>query len=157
MAWVSPNPWGTLSPTVPTGGLELGMESLGIALVFQFSITTNSESGTQAGYALWTLLVHRWLPGHMAARDNRAYQTRAFRNAKQFLKEHEMPCWVHDEDGQCHRRGTIPDHQPPLCHFPDPTLWEGKFMPMCQFHSNKQRGQLRWNRLAPAPTRAWGV
>lgn len=68
---------------------------------------------------------------------------------------HELTCYVIDDDGPCWRRGIIPDHQPPLCEYPDPMMWQGKLMPMCPYHSNQQRGHMRNRRSLPAPSREW--
>lgn len=91
----------------------------------------------------------------MAKRDSRPYWTRQYRNAKRYLKENEVTCYVIDDDGPCWRRGTIPDHVPPLSTLSDPMLWSGVLLPMCAYHSNKQRGQVTQGRILPAPTRAW--
>jgi hypothetical protein len=84
-----------------------------------------------------------------------AYRTKRFRAAKEYLRDNYEDCWVTDDNGKCRRRGTIPDHQPPLADFPDHMLWNGILLPMCKYHSDKQSGMMRHGRNVPAPSRQW--
>lgn len=84
-------------------------------------------------------------------RDNRPYNAREYQAFKAWLAGNLVLCWV---DG-CYRRATIPDHQPPLASFPDPTFWHGELKPICAYHSCRQRGQARHGRFLMASTRQW--
>ena len=89
-------------------------------------------------------------------RNVSAYHTRQFINAKNELRDGWHECWVTDDNGKCHRRGTVPDHYPPLATFPDPSLWHGELLPMCRMHSTKQGGMQNKNRAyLPLPSRSW--
>lgn len=79
-----------------------------------------------------------------------AYRTRHYREYKQDLMDGLVVC-IH-----CRlRRAVTPDHQPPLCQFPDWRLWVGVLVPSCRECSNAQSGQARHGRFRPLPTRTW--
>lgn len=86
-----------------------------------------------------------------------SYHTPSFQRAKQMLRESWHPCWVTDADGPCARRGTIPDHYPPLSTVADPREWHGVLLPMCDYHSRKQSGSMRHGKPVSIPpaTRSW--
>lgn len=100
-------------------------------------------------------MLHMWQPARMARRAAQVYRNKQFKDAKQYLRENYVQCWVTDNAGRCTRRGTIPDHDPPIATFRDPTQWVGRLLAMCPYHSCRQRGMMRHQMHIPAPTRLW--
>lgn len=89
-------------------------------------------------------------------RDRTPYNTTEYKETKALYRNEWFRCWVVDEDGRCYRRGTIPDHVPPICTVPNPREWRGELRPMCAHHSRIQSGMLAHGRnFRPTPTRQW--
>ena len=103
----------------------------------------------------FTTVVHSWHTSRMA-RDRTPYTNQRFKDAKKRLRDGWYRCWVTDENGRCCRRGTIPDHYPPISTVPDIQSWHGEYRPMCAHHSRRQSGMLRHGKnYRPEPSRAW--
>lgn len=94
--------------------------------------------------------------GYQPRKSRAAYQTPYYKSVKKTLMEGWFECWVTDDFGKCHRRGTTPDHCPPLATVGDPMNWAGVLRPMCSYHSVRQAGKIMHGRnYVPKATRQW--